>query len=380
MKLALLDLTADFDRVKDIWCSLSADSNHSYFLSWGWIENWIRCLPENIPVKLAVYSEHGLPILAFFLGHAKVVRRGVIHSRSLFLNSTGIPLFDQLYIEYNSMLHTGIVKYSLQEVLECLPKDWDEFVMPGLDSNAFPGSLTNRAMQVGNISVQKEIPSPYVDLDLVRQTHGDYVSLLSRNTRSIIRRSYRGYETRGPVVCEVANDEKSALNIFDELVRLHQRAWQARGTKGAFASDFFGNFHRRLILQRFKHGEIQLLRTCAGDVVIGCLYNFVFNRKVYFYQSGINYETDKRLKPGFICHVEAVRHNVAAGHACYDFLGGDSPYKKKLSTHQAKLIWAKVQKPRMKYRLETRLRTIKKTVQSLLHKSKVTVFLNRLQQ
>jgi CelD/BcsL family acetyltransferase involved in cellulose biosynthesis len=204
-----------------------------------------------------------------------------------------------------------------------------------------------------------------VDLALVRQREGDYISLLSSSTRSLLRRSHRGYEARGPVRLEAAADQKTATEIFDEMVRLHKKSWQTQGETSAFDSDFFQRFHRELIRKRLNSGEIQLLRITAGDTTIGCLYNFVFNGWIYGYQSGFQYEDDKHLTPGFTSFVEAIKYSAAQGYAAYDFLGGDAAYKSRLCTNQQRLIWVKVQKPRIQFRVETRLKALKQFAQSL---------------
>ena len=68
--------------------------------------------------------------------------------------------------------------------------------------------------------------------------------------------------------------------------------------------------------------RVDLLRVRAGDTTVGCLYNFVSRGDVSFYQSGLAYETDGKLKPGLVCHALAIDHAARAGHRWYDFLAG----------------------------------------------------------
>jgi CelD/BcsL family acetyltransferase involved in cellulose biosynthesis len=140
-----------------------------------------------------------------------------------------------------------------------------------------------------------------------------------------------------------------------------QRAWQQRGQPGAWADPWFDTFHRRLIAQRFRHGEIQLVRLRAGDVTLGCLYNFVSHGRVLVYQTGINPGVDKNLKPGFLTHMFAVEHNAREGHAIYDFLGGDAQYKASLGTDATTIVWARVQRRRAIFALEDAARTWKRS-------------------
>ncbi|MCC6170072.1 MAG: GNAT family N-acetyltransferase [Caldilineaceae bacterium] len=365
MNLMLLDIKQDFERIRTIWGKLAQSSTPSYFLSWGWIENWISFLPTNAAVQLAVFVEGEQPVAAFFLGQTALVRHNAIRSRGMFLNATGIPLVDRVHIEYNAILHSSSRLFSLHELLALLPDHWDEFWMPGLDANAFPGNMLEQTTSLGEIQIERDVPSPYVDLELVRQKDGNYLSLLSSHMRAHVKRSQRAYESRGPISLEAACNPNMALEIFDEMVSMHQKAWQAKGQEGAFASNFMRQFHRALICKRFEYGEIQLLRIKVGNTIIGCLYDFVYNGKVYSYQSGFHFEMDNRLTPGYVSLVEAIKYCAALGLTHFDFMGSDAAYKQRLCTHQQRLIWAKVQKPRLQFQLETGLKALKQSLQSL---------------
>ena len=327
------------------------------------MESWISSLPEDAVVHLAVVLENDTPTLAFFLGRNKVVRNKVFRSQGVFLNATGIPQYDALYIEYNAMLCANSRRSAFQDVLDLLPSPWEEFFLPGLDSSSFPGNCLDQPIHSFNVLVEKDVPSPYADLELVRRKEGDCLSLLSSNTRYQVRRSYRKYELKGPVIAEVATNLDHAMDIYHEMVQLHHKTWQARGKPGAFSSRYFNHFHKELVRKRFGQGEIQLFRVRCGEETIGCLYNFVFRGRVYFYQSGINYLPDPHFKPGLITHLEAINYNAKMGSATYDFLAGDDRYKSVLATHHRRLIWVKIQKLQPKFWIETRLRNTKLRLQ-----------------
>jgi CelD/BcsL family acetyltransferase involved in cellulose biosynthesis len=356
MRLELLDIFGDYARVENIWKKFSENCECSYFQSWGWIENWITSLPKRAPVKLAVLWDNAEPVSAFFLGRENVVNQVLFRSKAYLLNQTGKWAYDRLYIEHNLVFRSGACNASLQQIIELLPRDWEEFYLSALAPASFPA---NDLAQIGppyELMIAKEIPSPYVDLQLVRKRSGDYIALLGSNVRSQIRRAYRLYEARGPIVREVAKDLPSALEIYDELIDLHTASWRKRKKAGAFATAYFRDFHRQLIEKRHGAGEIQLIRVRCGDSTIGCVYNFVFRGTVYFYQSGLLDETDNRLKPGYICHAEAIKFSAESGHSVYDFLAGFEDYKERLSTHKRTLVWARVQKPRIKFKLERLVR------------------------
>jgi len=359
MKLEFIPAAGNVKRIREIWRSLEEGANTSYFLSWGWIGNWLASLPDPAKPELAVLMEDHEPLLAFFLGKANLVRKQVFTSRGWFVNATGIPIYDRTCIEYNGFLCKQPEAYRFGDIVKSLPDAWDEFYLPGLDTRAFPGISSLDDVHPFRTIVDDDLASPYVDLDMVRERGGNYLSLLSSNARSQISRSFRLCEKHAPVRTEVARDARSAIDIYNELVFLHEDTWSKRGKEGAFSSGYMFEFHRQLIQSRFSYDEIQLIRITCENHTIGCLYNFVYKNRVYFYQSGINYGLDKRIKPGLVVHVEAVRHNAAAGHKIYDFLAGGSRYKMSLATHHHRLIWVRLQKPRIKFKIETALKTLK---------------------
>jgi len=363
LELRFIDPSKELSRIKSIWCEFCSTSDVAYFLSWGWIENWLLCLPEDVRPHLAMICKDGSPSVIFFLKKNHVVRKHLFQSRGWFVNTTGKPVYDNIWIEYNRFLHRCSENISVREIIDLLPEPWDEIFLPGLDTKSFPGDALENPLAGYNIVIENRSPSPYVDLAEVRAKQGGYISLLSSNTRSQIRRSYRLYETRGPVILEVAETMNDALRIFEEMLKLHQYAWEARKIESAFASESVIHFHKALIQKRFNSGEIQLLRIQAGNFTVGCLYNFVNRGEVYFYQSGMNYEANRRLKPGLVSQVEAVKYNAMTGYRVYDFLGGIERYKASLATNENQLVWIRIQKKKIKFSIENKLRDLKRRLQ-----------------
>jgi len=358
VELEVLDRLQDRGRIEAIWGTINGLSTTSFFLSWGWIENCLGSLPESIPVRMALISGDSKPVVAFFFGEKESRRKGIFKSRGFFLNSTGSSLCDSLCIEYNSMPQLGNRIPSFKEVLDLLPEWWNEFFLPGLDPSCFPGNCLSEIPVPYKVLIESEVSSPYVDLERVRN-EGDYLTLVSSNTRSQLRKAYRMLSGPNGLSLQAAADLGECMEIFGELVELHQKTWAGRGQDGAFGPEYFCKFHRDLITKRFSHGEMQLLRVKSGSITVGCLYNFGHKGRVYFYQSGINYEMDEQLKPGLICQVEAIKYNANLGHAVYDFMAGDKRHRKSPSTHEGRLIWARIQKPSFPFRAEIKLRALK---------------------
>lgn len=350
-----LDLVDARDaRVERIWRSLEANAQPSYFLSWGWIENWLAALPADETPSLAVIHDGDAPAAAFFLAQRRVRRNFVLQANALYFNATGSPKLDGVSIEHNGMLAAPGARRSLSGILDMLPADWDELHLPAVDRYAFDdlGAPTSPLATRYKVSIEREQLAPFVDLEAVRTVEGGYDALLPASTRTQLRRTR---SITSEIDVEVAVDERQAMDIYGDLLRLHARRWALRGRRGAFADPWFEQFHRRLILSRLPHGEIQLMRISAGGTTLGCLYNFVYNGRVTFYQCGLASFDDPHVKPGYISHAAAVEYNALAGHSTYDLLGGHAAYKENLATGVNRLVWLRVQRPLAKIAIEERI-------------------------
>jgi hypothetical protein len=314
------------------------------------MENWLATLPPQSGVKLLVVGDGEA---ACFLGRRAFLRNRVVPTRGLFLNGTGHPDFDEICLEHNGWLARR--GFSLRQLIDALPRGWDELFLDAVDRPFLDGG----PRWPSRVVVRKSTACHFVNLEKVRAANNDYLSLLAGDMRSQIKRSIKLYEKRAPITLEEARDAAQARSIYDEMVALHQKTWTDRGEAGAFALPYLKKFHDRLIAERLAHGEIQLLRVRAGEATIGCLYNFVWNGVVSFYQSGVVYETDNKLKPGLVSHVEAVRQNAAGGRRVYDFLAGEARYKRSLATDSTEMVWATVQKPRLRFFVEDQARKLR---------------------
>ena len=350
----------DWPQVASLWTELSRSSPYSSaFLGTHWTATWLETFADLLPVEILVFDAGGSAVGACLLVGSSE-RRGPFRVRRIYLNTSGGPPADRSTMEFNNLLCRPGFEQSIAQALgvHLRSRKWEEFAIEGIcpgpllswlqtDSfSEFPASITTLA-------------SAYVDLDRLRRSGLPYESWLSANTREQLRRSLRLYEKLGSVRAEVARDLPTAEGFFAEMCRMHQDTWKGRGEPGAFASTRKLAFHRALIRRAFVDGAIQMLRVTAGEETVGILYNFVERDKVYFYQSGFHYRPDKRLKPGLVTHVCAIRLCLEAGYSDYDFLVGEARYKKSLAKDARPLAWVVFSRPSVKLALIELLRTMK---------------------
>lgn len=360
---------ADMVAIEAHWADLEPRADPSFFIAWGWVASWLRSIPPDAVPDLLWIREDGRLVGTALLGRARVARRKVFHSDALFLQQCGRPQFDQpLTIEHNGLLADRTRRRDVHHVLlahlvEEVP-GWDELILSGIQKD---DPFVELAPQFNLTTiVTKRSPSPFVDLNAVRNTGGSLLDSLSPNTRYQVRRSMRHYEKLGPLETKAARDPAEGLEFMEEMKILHQAYWTRRGQPGSFATPFFEKFHRTLVKERIHRHEIQLLKVTAGPKTIGYLYNFVKGRTVSAYQSGFWYAEDPKLKPGLVSHALAVQHALDNGAERYDFLAGDSQYKRSLSNASNELVWLTLQKRRLRFLVENKLRAAKHRAEPVL--------------
>jgi len=343
------------DSFKNDWCRLERVSNASFFLSWQWISNWVEVLKPELHL-CKVYFKEQLVGLGLFTSN-DIKRHKILAVKQIRLHSTGNIEKDQLWPEYNGMLvETGYEESVYKGLIHFLEKQkdivWEEFVL-GPVKPAVSSLLT---LSNTRPYVYWEALTYQVDLQLLREKKLPYIESLSKNTRQQIRRSINHYKNQGKLVITRAQNEEQALDFFKHIAPIHKQRWQKQS---GFHNDTFVKFHQHLISNSFDSGAIEMIRLDVSGNVIGYLYNFIFNKKVYFYLSGIISATENKLKPGLVLHAMCIQNHLEEGVELYDFLGGDAQYKKSLSNKVGSLNITYYQKKSLKLQFEQKARQIK---------------------
>ena len=321
------------------------------------MEAWLETFGDALQPELLLFEAGSQIVGACILVWRRQWVRGWLPLRRVYLNCAGEG--ENLYIEYNALVaHPAWEEAAAQALAVFLQgRGWDELVLPGISAQPVLWKLRSG---LGREEVTEDI-CRYVDLARLRRDAASFDSALSSNTRQQIRRSQRLYEeAHGPCSVHPAQTAGEAAAMCAELAQLHTAAWQDRGKTGAFDSPGFMAFHRTLIRGAFPAGGAQVLRVAAGEETLGLLYYFVYRARVYFYQSGFRYAADNRLKPGLLAHYLAIRYYLEQStEEEYDFLAGDSQYKRSLANASRVLYWSSVRRQTIPTLLFYGLRSLK---------------------
>ncbi|MGK2912077.1 MAG: GNAT family N-acetyltransferase, partial [Sphingobium sp.] len=218
-----MPLTATFTPLPPIgelaqrWQALEARAGQgSFFLGWTWMESWLTssgATPELLSVKT-----DGEDVALALVGRAMVPRLlGSVATLSL--NQSGIAAQDRGFIEYNGLLIAadapdGIAAAAMNAMLA--RHDWRALQLCGVapDSPFLDHAAFRRSTRV-DVS-----PAYYIDLAAVRAAGGDYLSLLSTNSRSQIKRSLKDHGVT-PNIAAVS-DAETAERWLGEMQALNE--------------------------------------------------------------------------------------------------------------------------------------------------------------
>lgn len=338
--------------VRSAWRQLLAQTNEtSAFLSETWVRLWLERFGPTGKASAVIWTEpSGQPIGCAILS-SQQGRIGPAKVSRSFLNASGV---EGVGCEHNDFLalpsHRPQLIVDLCEMLRA--RNDDEIALEGVRSDLFD-ELRETWWTRSWEGYRSE--APFVALGKIREAGATYLSTLSSNTRSQIRRSKRLYESKyGPLHFGLAESADEATDWFSELLRLHDARWRFDTGESGFTQEARG-FHQELIARATRPEtdlDIDMVRLRFGTETIAILYHIVWRGHVCFFQSGISYDDDRRLKPGLLAHALSIQHSLDRGDHTYDFLGGEPEpvqYKRSLATDLRHLYWAQLpaNKPRL---------------------------------
>jgi CelD/BcsL family acetyltransferase involved in cellulose biosynthesis len=344
---ARLEPVTDPDRLRAAWRALEPRCEASFFQSWSWIGCWLRHVPSDRKPLAAIAARNGEVVGLGVFVPCRERRHGIVGARTLRLHESGVQALDSLYVEHNGLLadrpHAPEVWAA---ILAELTRNGagGELALGGLARPTADACIAAARSQGLDVVVRQRRPGAWLDLERLRRTGRPFADALSRNTRHQFVRARALYQASGPLSLRPAQSAEEALQMLDRLKTLHQRSWERRGRPGCFAAPAFEAFHRDLIRERFRRGEIRLLCAQAGDRPFGYLYNFARGGRIYAYQSGFDYPADGRFKPGLVSHALAIEQALRDGFAVYDFMAGENRLKASFASDWDDVIWLAVRR------------------------------------
>lgn len=317
---------SDAQEIKTKWCDLFHRSDTSPFLGWSWISSWLHSLPV-LPVVLEAKYDHKIVGLALLCKTDKVIFPG-FKIRQLWLHRFGQQEYDQVWIEHNDFLldkeHAETTRHSMTSFLSTHNNLWDELYL---------GMATEKVVNLfGKNLVKKriDISSPSFIVDLrEKQEIKDYLSDLSKNTRSQISRTQKLLEKQGTLELTWIQNHLEKMEAFEEVSTLHQEKWGTTEFGSGFSNPKFVTFHKSMLATDNDVTRLYCLR--LDKVALAYIYIVKDDSDWYFYLSAIKSSDDNRIKIGLLAHTLVIEEAINYDANCYSFLAGEARYKRSMS-------------------------------------------------
>ncbi len=344
-------------RHRDEWSQLLERSEtNEPTLSPLWIETWWQVFGDrNRQVAAILVYDDSRP--EHLIGLAPLLKRryayrGLVPLRRLEFLASGESEQDEIYSEYLNVIaerhqEPQVAKAVVRALVSGALGQWDELVLNLMSGRAaMTSALIHALTQAGLLDrVTPLSSSPFIPLP---ETWKAYLGQQSSSRRYFLKRTMRDLEkwAQAPLSVHTAESPAELAEGRRILVELHGERWRDEGKHGVFSSQKFLRFHRTVMTELLKSGNLELMWLRAGSRPLAIVYNIIWNNRVYFYQSGRTIDVPKKVRPGIAIHVHAIQRALDQSRSVYDFLSGAARYKQQFALDENPMVRVRAVHPR----------------------------------
>lgn len=307
-----------------------------------WVSTWIAHFGDLVPHRFAVARRDGAVVGLALLTDGASQYAGPFRIATRHVGTAGEPEADSIVVEYNAPLVAEADRPAFLNALVAMQmqdRSWDSLHLDGFDASLLASLLATPGWTT------RAVIAHVHDLQAARALGKEPIEQLGSSTRAEIRRGLRHF---GDPTIEWSSTIEQAEAFFAEQRDLHQARWNAEGKPGVYASQRFTEFHRSLLRKWVPEGKLAFAKVLGDGRTIGVLQLFLEGDRALYYQSG-TLPVDGKQSPGLVSNYLVLAECGKRGFAVFDFMGGDTLHKRRLSTGTRHLVWGTWQRPRWKF-------------------------------
>lgn len=330
---------AEFAALRTVWNALlERSATDSVTLTWEWLSTWWQVYGEGRRLCVVLVRSGDR-----LVGAAPLVRRsslaltdGLIPLRRIELMGSGEDRLDSVCSDYIGWIaekgaELAVADAVMAALVEGRCGTWDQLLLPDMQ---VPNPMSSAIVVAGachNVDFE-EIHRDECPIVTLPPSWEEYLKGLGPNHRKGVKRTAREFATAGGTY-KVAGDITELEQMREDLIRLHQGRWIARGEPGAFASRKRSRFHELFMPLALERGWLRLGVMSIGGEALGAIYNLTYSGRVFSYQTGITPPQSNAMSPGVLLHASEIQAAIQSGQREYDFLKrGLSKYKDRWCT------------------------------------------------
>ncbi len=304
-------------------------------LDFDWVRAWWDLHSSEGSLFVVQLELEGRPVALapLYIRRREATTPGIL--KTVCFLGTGEKATEEVYGTNNGWLgageHHAELTVAVGQALRQHRGAWDRLWL----ANFAPDALIARRLQtqMADTLASSDVRTSCNWVVDVPASMADYLAAIPKPKQRTKFRAVIKKADRAGVVMRRAETETEGLAMFEELVQLHTRQWQARGDLGACSSPTFREFHRRMIATYARQGRLWLLRFSVGDELVAVRYLLQAGRRLYGYLGGIATE-HRDHSPGMLSTLRLLGMGPELGVDSIDLLAGDYGYKHRLATRQ----------------------------------------------
>jgi len=344
----LLQLLKPFSEIEEL--------NVNPFLRFSWHYSWVLSLPTE--PNFVIFKQN-----ADIVGYAFYTVKQAspfLPVNLCYLNQMGDPKFDQVWVEFNNVVCIPSLENECIDTFIKLVMKKHKVSKLSISMCSKPNAWEHAANTL-KYSFTKEETFAYRRCLHDIQNIDDVLNGFSKNTRNKVRRAIRSAESNFGELSIKNYNRAEATTFLSKLGKLHIQQWGSTVHGSGFSNPFFVKHHNTLCKRFFE--DVGMVEVKAGEMTLGYSYNLVYGDQVYFYCSGINDDAKRnKLKPGYVLHTLLMAYYAKLGFHFYDFMAGESQYKRSLSSERYSMYTIEIYKNSLPLKLGTTIYRFAKKV------------------
>ncbi|HWV39694.1 MAG TPA: GNAT family N-acetyltransferase [Vulgatibacter sp.] len=330
MRLPEIEERRGHEAVRELegeWKALARRAGAAPFLSWEWIEPWLRHLEPQRTPRLICARDAGRLVGLLALGETRrripglgwVVRLGFLGERR-----GGADYLDVLAGGADRERATRAILCHLAEA-----RDHDVLELDGIACDS-PTLEPLRAAFAASAEVTIRETERYTCPQIALQ--GGFERVLSRSSRADnFRRRLRKARAMAGFEHRVVREEAGAAAAFERFLDLHERRWAGQGGSDAMGMPAARRFHREVVASLARAGVLHFDELWIDGGCRASIYGIDGPGVFYFFQTGYD-PAWASSSVGLVLLGLSIEAAIGRGALVYDFLHGTEPYKLEWAT------------------------------------------------
>lgn len=314
-----------FDELRDEWNALvERSTTNTIFSTIQWHENWWNAYcPGELWVHSVRDGETLVGIASLFIENSDAGQRIV-----RCIGCEDVTDYLDLIVDADraSTVYAAIAEHLIKQ-----HDKFDAISLCNIPAESPTLDMLKKALEDAGeqVTITQQEVCPVIELP---EAWDDYLANLDKKQRHEIRRKLRhaqGQKRMGGLDWYIVDESHDLDAEIDYFIDLMAKSHPEKA--GFLEDDQHVQFFKTMIPAVFEQGWLQLNFLVLNETDRAAAYlNFVYNDRVYVYNSGLDPEAHSRLSPGIILLSYNIQHAIDAGISKFDFLRGDEHYKYRM--------------------------------------------------